>query len=148
MKVQYSKKYRGYSGTDEGGVYYYHPVLEKWLVRKYVVPNNTKNTDRTKAIMINLKLLNPSDGYKQNFKDYLIGYNKLKENQDSPALSWYNLYIKMLFALQKLYASVNLLTLSRAQIFAENLPCRTVKAAIDAGLLPATKNYKRLTKDI
>lgn len=148
MKAHFKKGFNGYSGKLDGLVYYYHPRLKRSLVRSYVVPNNKPNTDRTKAIMANLKLIQPSDAYKQNFKDYLYAYNEMKENQHQPMLSWYNLYIRMLFALQKQYPSVNLLTLSRAQIYAENLPCKTVRAAIEEGLLPIIKNYERLTKEI
>jgi len=112
------------------------------------VPNNKKNTERTAAIMKNLKLIQPSDAYKQNFKAYLFGYNELKENLDRPALNWYNIYVRMLFAMQEQYTQVSLLTLSRAQIVAENLPCRTVRAAVEAGLLPEVTDYERLTQEI
>jgi hypothetical protein len=148
MKVHLSKGINGYSGTSDGAVYYYHPKLKMCLVREYVKPNNKPNTDRTKAIMANLKLIQPSADYKINFKAYLYYYNDLKECRDKPVLSWYNLYIKMLFALQSQYPSVSLLTLSRAQIYAENLPCKTVCAAVEAGLLPLVPNYDSLTKEI
>ncbi len=148
MKVRINKGIGGYSGTSDGAVYYYHPRLKQCLMRKYVVPNNKKNTERTAAIMKNLKLIQPSDAYKQNFKAYLFGYNELKENLDKPALNWYNLYVRMLFAMQEQYPQVSLLTLSRVQIVAENLPCRTVRAAVEAGLLPEVTDYERLTQEI
>ncbi len=148
MKVNISKGIKGYSGTSDGGVYYYHPKLKVCLMREYVVPDNKPNTDRTKAIMANLKLITPSAAYKQNFKDYLYGYNDLKEHRDKPVLSWYNLYIRMLFAMQDSIPGVSLLTLSRAQIYAENLPCKTVAAAVEAGLLPPVPEYARLTQEI
>jgi hypothetical protein len=148
MKVHISKGIKGYSGASDGVVYYYHPKMQLCLAREYVVPDNKPNTDRTKAIMANLKLIMPSAAYKQNFKDYLYGYNDLKEHRDKPALSWYNLYIRMLFALQETVPGVSLLTLSRAQIYAENLPCKTVAAAVEAGLMPSIPYYERLTQEI
>jgi len=148
MKVHLSMGVNGLSGKAEGVVYYYHPKLKLCLVRKYSVPNNANNTNRTKAIMANLKLIQPSAGFKVDFDDYLTGYNKLKEFQHKPMLSWYNLYIKMLFALQKMDTRVNLQTLTREQIYAQNLPCKTVCATIEAGLLPPVKDSQWLTKEI
>jgi hypothetical protein len=148
MKVNFSMGINGFSGTIDGAVYYYHPRMKKSLMRKYVKPDNARNTDRTKAIMANLKLIQPSDGYKIDFNDYLTAYNKLKDYQHKPMLSWYNLYVKMLFALQKADAGVNLQTLTRTQIYEQNLPCKTVSAAIAAGLLPMVKNSQWLTKEL
>ncbi len=148
MKAHFHKGIRGYTGTSDGAVYYYHPKLKKCLVRSYVVPDNKPNTDRTRAIMANLRLIAPAAGYKRDFKDYQIAYNNAKENRDRPALSWYNLYIKMLFALQAQDPAVNLQTLSREQIYADSLPCKTVRAAVEAGLLPPVPDYDRLTGEI
>jgi len=149
VKVHFKKGLSGYSGTADDAVYYYHPKLKMCLVREYVIPNNAKNTDRTKAIMANLKLIQPSDGYKTNFNDYLLAYNDHKDYRDKPMLSWYNLYIKMLFAMQKsLPEQVDLKTLTREQIHAQELPCISVKKTVEAGLLPPMRNYDMLDKQI
>ena len=143
MKVHYRYGLSGYSGTIDEAVYYYHPKLKLSLMREYVRPKNKKNTDRMIAIMANLKLLHPSEGYRLNFADYLQAYNDLKENSAKPALSWNNLYMKMLYALQKTDSRVDLKTLTREQITEMDLPCKSLKAAVEAGLLPEVKNYQR-----
>jgi hypothetical protein len=148
MKASFKMGLNGYTGTADGAVYYFHPRLQKCLMRQYVVPNNKKNTDRTKAIMKNLKKIQPSEAYKQDFKEYLFIYNNQKEYREKPVLSWYNFYIRMLFALQAQDPSVNLLTLSRTQIYNDNLPCKTVRAAVEAGLLPPVPNFERFTQEI
>ncbi|HOD17937.1 MAG TPA: hypothetical protein PLF50_01045 [Candidatus Cloacimonadota bacterium] len=148
MKVRLPKQGNSYIGKSENAVYYYHPRLQMCLARRYVVPKNEKNTERTKAIMANLKQIEPSDEYKRDFQDYWIAYNMQPEQSEKQALSWYNLYIKMMFAMQKKVPGVNLATLTREQIYAENLPCKTVYAAIEAGLLPPVPNYQRLKKPI
>jgi hypothetical protein len=88
-------------------------------------------------------IIRPSAAYKQDFKDYLLAYNDLKEYRHKPVLSWYNLYIRMLFAMQDSIPGVSLLTLSREQIAGDALPCRTVAAAVEAGLLPPVPEYAR-----
>ena len=45
--------------------------------------------------------LQPSEGFKQNLRDYLIAYNRLPENQDREAHAWNNLYNKLMFAMQR-----------------------------------------------
>ena len=63
-------------------------------------------------------------------------------------LSWYNLYIKMLFAMQKALPGIDLATITIEQIYAEQLPCISVKAAVEAGLLPRVKGYEHYGKQI
>jgi hypothetical protein len=149
MKVHYKKNYSGYSGKDEEAVYYYHPKLKVSLMRAYVVPNNARNTDRHKLIMANLKLLQPSQGYKQNFSDYLLAYNQHPDYRHKPLLSWNNIYLKMMFAMQKtLPEQVDLKTITRHQIIAQSLPCRTLKSSIEAGLLPPMSGWEYWDKEI
>jgi len=39
-------------------------------------------------------------------------------------------------------------TITREQIFSQNLPCKTLKDAIDAGLLPRVNGYERWQAEI
>jgi hypothetical protein len=144
MKVHYKKAICGYSGTTDEAVYYYHPQLNLSLVREYVRPKDSSATDRIKAVMANLKLIQPSAGYKQNLKDYLLQYNRLKDYQHKPMLTWNNLFVKMMFALEKAFPEVDLTTLARTQITELDLPCHSVKSAVEAGLLPEVDNYSHL----
>jgi hypothetical protein len=146
MKVHYKKALCGYSGTSDEAVYYFHPRLQLSLMRDYVKPRESSSNVRIKAVMANLKLIEPSAGYKQNFRDYLLKYNELKENQSKLMLTWNNLYLKMLFALEKANSTVDLTTLSREQVYAEDLPCESVKRSVEAGLLPLVEGYVWLDK--
>ncbi|MDD2230319.1 MAG: hypothetical protein PHY48_13010 [Candidatus Cloacimonetes bacterium] len=88
--------------------------------------------------------LQPSVGYKDNLRDYLLLYNKLAKCEDKPLWTWTNVYSKLMFAMQKAFPStVDLKIISRAQIAEQNLPCITLKAAIETGLLPMVKGYER-----
>jgi hypothetical protein len=149
MKVHFKKGLGGYSGTSDDAVYYYHPRLKQTYVREYVIPDNKANTDRTKSIMANLKLLQPSEAYKTNFRDYLLAYNEHKDYRHKPFLTWTNVYLKMMHAMQKeMPSQVDLKTISRQQIFDNNLPCITIKAAVEFGLLPPMKGYEYWDKEI
>lgn len=144
MKVRYKKAMCGYSGTVDEAVYYYHPGLDENLMREYVRPQTSMSNLRLKDIMANLKLLAPSAGFKQNLKDYLLAYKNMKEHKGENLLTWNNLFLRMMFALEKAYPGVFLTTLTREQIYAEDLPCQSVKRAVEAGLLPQVEGYQRL----
>jgi len=149
MKVHLSMGVNGLSGKVDGMIYYYHPKLKVCVMRKYVRPELTANNKRTTSIMANLKLINPSEGYKANLKDYIMYYNDSKEYGHKPINAWNNAWLKLMFAMQKaMPETVNLKTLTRDLIFVQNLPCKTVKDAIDAGLLPAMPGYERWDKTI
>ncbi|NLM90621.1 MAG: hypothetical protein GX179_05475, partial [Candidatus Cloacimonetes bacterium] len=40
---------------------------------------------------------------------------------------------------------IDLKTLTRQQIFADNLPCKSIKSAVEAGILPPVNGYERMT---
>lgn len=149
MKVYFKKRLGGMTGTVDGGIYYYHPKLDVCLMRPYKYPRLTVNNERIKAIMQNLKTLSPSKGYKNNLADYIIAYNKSKDFQHKTMTTWSNAWLKLMFAMQKaMPQSIDLASITPQQIMDENLPCKTVKDAIEAGLLPALPDYERWDKEI
>lgn len=149
MKVYMKRNFAGYTGTSDDAVYYYNPKLKLCLMRQYVYPKLNHNNERTANVMSNLKKLNPSAGYRQDLCDYVMYYNDSKEYGHKPFVSWNNAWLRMMFALQKaLPETVNLKTLTKTQIYDQNLPCKTVKDAINFGLLPAFPDYDRWNKEI
>jgi hypothetical protein len=149
MKVYLKRNLAGYTGTVDEAIFYYNPKIRKTLMRPYRYPTLNHNNERTVSIMANLKALNPSQGYKANLSDYVMYYNERKEFYDKPMVGWSNAWLKLMFALQKMMpAEVDLRTITRQQIIDQNLPCRTVKDAIEAGLLPPLPDYERWTAPI
>jgi len=45
----------------------------------------------------------------------------------------------------KMNPEIDLKTITRQQIYQENLPCISVKNAVEAGILPPVKGYERMT---
>jgi hypothetical protein len=55
----------------------------------------------------------------------------------------------MLWAMQARYPEqVNLKTITREQIVEQNLPCRSVKTAVEDNLLPQIPGYQYLDREI
>jgi len=149
MKVTFKWGLTGYSGTVDDAIYYYNPKLKLCLMRDYVYPTLNHNNERTTSIMANLKLINPSRAYRINLMDYITYYNESKEYGHKPMNAWNNAWLKMMFAMQKAMPEVvDLKTLTREQIYDQNLPCKTLKDAIDSGLLPKLDNYEQWDKQI
>ena len=147
MKATVRQGIKGFSGKLDGAVYYYHPRLQRTLMRRApkmpIQPQNIEYGDISRQI----KAIQPSEGYRNDFRMYL---NELRERDDSVRLpSWYSLYVKMLWAMQAKYPQqVNLKTITKAQIREQELPCRSVKCAVEAGLLPEVPGYQYLNREI
>jgi hypothetical protein len=147
MKVTTDYGILGLSGSREGTILYYHPRLQATLMRsKPKMPHQLIN-DTYREIARQRKKIQPSEAYKKNFRFYTS-----QLTDEVPTLkvaSWYNLYVKMLWTMQAKYPdTVNLLTLTREQIYEQDLPCKTLKMAVEAGLLPEVKGYDSFTAEI
>ena len=116
-------------------------------MRKSGQAQRNPSAERTKAVMANLKKLRPAPGYIQNLNDYLMQYNALKDMRQTRLLNWSNLWLKIMFGMQKAEAGIDLATLTLADILEDDLPCRTLKKAVEAGLLPEVKNYERFVEE-
>jgi hypothetical protein len=147
MKATVKEGIKGFSGKLDGAIYYYHPHLKRTLMRKApempVQPQNIEYGNISRQI----KAINPSEGFRNDFKVYLFSLRDHDESARYP--SWYSLYIKMLWAMQaKNPENVDLKTITREQIYASDLPCKSVKAAVEAGLLPSLPGYQYLNNEI
>ena len=147
MKATVKEGIKGFSGKLDGAIYYYHPRLKRTLMRRAPqMPLQEKNIEYA-TISQQIKAIDPSEAYRSDFRNYL---NELRDRDDSIRLpSWYSLYIKMLWAMQAKYPdAVDLKTITREQIIAQNLPCRCVKAAVEDGLLPIIPGYQYMDREI
>lgn len=147
MKATVKSGIKGFSGKLDGAIYYYHPRLKRTLMRRMPQMPVQAQNNLYREIAKNIKALNPSEAYRSDFRAYFTQLRERDENIKLP--SWYSLYVKMLWAMQAKYSqSVNLQTLSREQIIAQNLPCRSVRAAIEDGLLPQIPGWEYFDKQI
>lgn len=136
MKVLFKDLLKAYSGKCDGLVYYYNPRLDRVLCRRIGKPRETAQNRRLSEISRNLSALDPAAGYILDLKHYAALHSERQ-------LNWRNVYIRMMYALEKAYG-IDLTLLSREQIETQSLPCRSVKTAIEAGLLAPVPGYERL----
>ena len=144
MKATRANLLGEFTGKLDDLIYYRRRPGGKIYVRKQFKFENHPGQPGFASAQKAIYALKPSAGYQRNLKDYLILYNKLSGSTGNNAQAWTNIYNKLMFAMQK-KMQVQLKTIPREQITQSNLPCRTVKEAIEAGLLPEVKDYERFT---
>jgi hypothetical protein len=147
MKATVKEGIKGFSGKLDGAIYYYHPRLQRTLMRRAPkMPVQPQNEDY-RAIARQIKAIDPSPQYRYDFKIY---HSALMDKDASVRYpSWYSLYVKMLWAMRTKYpGTVDLKTITRQQITDQNLPCRSVKAAVEAGILAEVPGYEHLDRQI
>ena len=147
MKAKTKYGLMGYTGNVDDMIFYTLPNSDVMIGRRR--PTHFTQSAHHKdyrLIARNLKKIKPSEAYKNDFKVYTALYKELPEAKKSVG-SWYNLYITMMWDLQKA-GLVNLKTLTRAQIYSQDLPCQSVKDAVEAGYLPPVLNYQLLDNGI
>lgn len=149
MKATRANLLGEFTGKLDGLIYYKSRINGKLYVRRQWKFKAHPCHSGFAACQKNIFALHPSAGFIQDIKDYVFAYNSKSENAGSELRTWTNLYVRLMFALQKANPiTVNLATLSRDQIIGQNLPCRTVKTAVEAGLLPLVKGYNRFVNEI
>ena len=132
-----------YSGELGDLIYYWDPKLKMMLARrKPSAQKITEHNHRMGAISRNLSKLITNPEYKSDLRVYL---DLLMEKGLADGVTrWFMLYTRMMWNLSGKYPELNLETLSREQIYLHNLSCRSVRAAVEDGLLPLVEGYQRL----
>ncbi|MCB5253215.1 MAG: hypothetical protein RBR69_09510 [Candidatus Cloacimonadaceae bacterium] len=145
MQVKFKNLIMGYTGKADGSVIYFSPKLQKFLLRR--APHGKRHSGQSRFAEIQKRIfsLQPSEAFKDDIKTYLPLYNALKANLDKPILSWNYLYSKMMWSMHHI-CKVDLASIEREDL--ADLPCQSLAAAINAGLLPKVKGWHSYTGQI
>jgi len=148
VKVKVKSKPRLPKGKKERIVYCSYRDGEVIVARRYVYPKLSGQNSSFASRNTNLFRLNPSEGYRNDCREYIHTYNATPNGQESPIRSWNNLYIKLMSALARNDPELDLRTLTREEIYAHQLPCISIKSAVEAGLLPKVKHWEQLVNEL
>ncbi|MCB5251393.1 MAG: hypothetical protein RBR69_05830 [Candidatus Cloacimonadaceae bacterium] len=145
MQVKFKNLIAGYTGMADGSVIYYSPKMRKYLLRRAPHGGRHQGQSIFAGIQKRIFALAPSAAFKDDIKAYLPKYNALRANLEKNILSWNYLYSKMMWNMHRIY-KVDLAGIEREQL--ADLPCRSLVAAIDAGLLPKVKGWEDYTAEM
>lgn len=144
MKVKMNGRPWAYSGKADDLVFCYNRFSGTMYARKKTKHKRTAENERIGNTSRNIFGLNPSAGYKKDLQLYLLGYNRLSANRDKPLITWSAMYMHLMYAMAENMADISLPTLTRENIYQQNLPCISIKAAVEAGVLPAVYGWESL----
>lgn len=143
MRVNFKHMINGYTGIADGSVYYYNRQTNRIYVRSLPNRKPDKTNKDFASKMTNIGKWNPDFYYKEDWQMYVGYYNALPIYCNTPVTAWNNLFVKVLFAMEKQLPDVDLHTLTKQQIIDRNLPCISLKHAVETGFLPVTLGYER-----
>ncbi len=133
-----------YTGKADDQVYYYNRRVGRILCRKKPDRKPDATNKSFGGKQKHIYSLDLSEGFLKDLRRYAEGYAKLPQQKDKAYPVWTNLYSKMMYAMEKaLPEQVDLATITKAQIKAQDLPCRSVKRAVESGLLPEVKGWEK-----
>jgi len=147
MKASVTTMISGFSGKLDGLVYYYNRHLQKFIVRKVPRFTPSEHTRRLGNIFQALAKLSLSYNYKQDFDIYLAILRSSNHPQGKNLLTWYNLFVKLMWKMKKVYGT-DLESITVQQIREQNLPCISIKRAVEDGLLPYVNGYDRFDNEM
>jgi len=148
MKVKFMTGYPGLSGKSSEIVYCYSKLTGLFYARMNTYPSLTTENERIGSISAILFRIKPSEGFKADLRRYLDSYNSLRVNRNNPLRSWSALYVRMMYELARQNSDIDLRYLTRELIYQEDLPCRSVRRAVEAGILPQVEYWEAYTREI
>ncbi len=147
MRVNMMKPFRSFSGKMDELVYSAFNEGYICFSRDYVVPADTPQNANMGSIAENLATVYDSfdSGWIDNLKTYARRYGNevLGKKKRHPA--FYALYSKMWWNVHKDDPTIDLKTVTFADIQLLDIGIQTVKDAIDNGFLPKVNKYDDLT---
>ena len=147
MKVLFKQMIQGYIGNADDLIFYWDPRLQRILARRKPKMRITQNNLKFAAISKNLMALNPSERYKDDLRTYAERtYNVPEFGGVRP--QWNNLYLRIMYRMKDVLPGMDLATLTREIIVAGDLPCVTVKRAVEEGFLPQVRGWDALTAEM
>ena len=147
MRVTYKYGIGGYRGKMDGAVLCYDRYLGRSYARRWVYPTITEKNKAFGNVNANLFRIKPSQGYRNDLYFYLTRYRNLNDAKQG-LRAWSSFYMKLMYDMAKADDSINLMTITREEIYSRDLPCISVKKAVDAGLLPVVYGYEDFTHEI
>lgn len=144
MKVRFSDGMGVLSGKYREIVYCHSCKYGYSYVRRRVYPTLTEVNAAIGSKSANIWGLEPSEAYKGDLRSYVAEFDAMRKNYRTPLRAWSCLYTKLMYALERAYPGVDLRSITRQEIYANDLPCISIRKAVEAGLLSPVKGWEAL----
>lgn len=144
MKVKMQFGNEPISGKAGELVYCFNRRTGKMYAKSYTYPTITDNNRKMGSVAKNLFSIKVSEDYKYDCRTYAYLYSTSDKNRGVNIWNWSNCYLHLMYAMAKQMPELDLSTLTKEEIYSLDLPCISIKRAVEAGLLAVVKDYARL----
>lgn len=148
MKAKLKIMLPGFTGNMNDVVVYYNSHLNKYITRRKVKPTFVPSNKDMKEIFALARRIRITAGYKADCTEYIKRFNRINRRHGRALSTWPNVFLKLMRAQQKAMPALNYKTLTREQILAQQLPCRCISSAVEAGYLEPIPAYQELENTI
>jgi hypothetical protein len=144
MKATLKVMLPGFTGNMDDVVIYYNSKLNKYIARRKVIPKHSPDTTLVKEIHAFRRRINVSEGYLNDCREYIRLFNQKFRRQGRAMSTWPNVFMKVMRAAKKQFPEIDFCVLTREEIIASNLPCKSIADAVMAGYLEKIPGYEKL----
>lgn len=148
MKAKLKIMLPGFTGNMNDVVVYYNSHLNKYITRRKVMPTFVPSNKDMKEIFALGRRIKISAGYKADCTEYIKRFNRINRRHGRALSTWPNVFLKLMRAQHQALPELDYKTLTREQIIAQNLPCRTIGIAVAAGYLEKVPGFEELENTI
>lgn len=148
MKARLKVMLPGFTGNMDDVVIYYNAHLNKYIARKKVMPTFTPDNQIVKDIFAFARRIKLSKGYLDDCREHIKLFNRKNRRHGIAMSTWPNVFLKVMRKMIDEHPELEIKTLTREEISENDLPCRNIAAAIDAGYLDKVTGYGMFNKCI
>jgi len=148
MKAQVKLMLPGFAGNMDDVVIYYNSHLNKYIARRKVMPKFTPSNEIIREIYAFARRIELSEAYKADCREYIKYYNRKNRRNGRAMSTWPNVFMKVMRAMDKQYPELDFNSLTREEVIALQLPCRTVAESVRVGYLEKVPGYENLNNPI
>ncbi len=145
MKAKLKVLLPGFTGNMDDVVIYYNAKLNKYIARRKAKPTYTPDNTIIKKIHAFRRRIDVSSLYLDDCREYIRLFNQKFRRQGRAMSTWPNVYMKVMRATLKNFPELDINTLTRDEVIALNLPCKSIADAVRAGYLEQVPEFEKLS---
>ncbi len=134
----------GFTGNMDDVVIYYNSKINKYVIRRKVIPKHTPDNTIVQEIHAFRRRIMVSEAYLDDCREYIRLFNQKFRKQGRAMSTWPNVYMKVMRATKKQFPELDFKTLTREEVVSTQLPCRTIADAVVAGYLEKVPGFEKL----
>ncbi|GAB1469046.1 hypothetical protein MASR2M64_18190 [Candidatus Cloacimonadota bacterium] len=148
MKATLKVMLPGFTGNMDDVVIYYNSKLNKYIARRKVIPKFTPDNSIVKEMHAFRRRIKVTKAYLDDCREYIRLFNSKFRKQGRAMSTWPNVFMKVMRATKKQYPELDFKVLTREEVIALQLPCRTIAESVRSGYLEQVPVFENLSASL